>query len=1198
MKRWLRLIGIGTVVCGVMFGSRLGAQEAEPALEPTVESVSSPPLPPAVVPPVEISTPGQEPEAPMPVEEEPKPDRFLEQRVYITYEQLQKVFEREGRGVYLPYDQFLALWEKAQASEEDPEVVEPPLDYLIRGIDNRLEVEGDVVRVVARLEIELFREGWIRVPLRLADAAITRATVGGEPARVVADAEQGHVLLVLHEGSEPAGLELELEYAKAFTKSPGRNEVTFMAPQAPVNRWDVRIPEEGVQVEITPLLAASQVTDEATTEAERAKQTRVLAFVGPAPMVGVRWTPKAEGAQGLDALVRVQSEQKVRIDEGVMRTNAALHYMISRAELETLKVRIPADQKVVQVFDPNIRQWRVESEGTTQLISMELFEPARGDQQVILELERYWAEGGETTAVSVPVVNAEAVGRQVGTIVVGVAAGLRAEALSKSGLMQIDLGELPETLRGDWVFAYRYSVLPYELTLDVEKIEPRVLVDTLAEAFLEAQELRLVFQSVYRIERAGIFRMEWALPAGYQVRRVWGFGGDGIVPVQVDSHHVTGDGVLVVNLSNRALGAVGLAIELAKDLAEPDLLQPTGNDAAVAIGFGRPPAESVERFGGRFILYAPENLRVNPSRTDGLRPVSVQEAKTYLAGISSAPEGRPVLAFSFTEDPVELELAAQRRKPYTTVRQMLVSRIESGVVKVRADLFLKVQYSGVKAVRLDLPAEVAGWARVTTPGVRHAEEEGADLVPPLEPGMVAWRLMGESEFLGDTIIQLEWEQPLDGLDLGKSVALEIPRLIPRGVDRTWGQIVLAKAETIDLQAAAGLSGLQPIDPAHDLMEGVSVADAAWAFEFHQDWELPLIVTKYELLEAIKSTSIERALVTMVWTRSKEQAVQALYRVRSVQQRLLLDLPKDVVFDTDPLRVNGRSVPLERGEGDQYYIPLVGQEPDRPFLLEVRYTLPERGARFVLPNFPEEPAVQEVRLAVYLPQERVYLGMRGPWTPEFAIRYGGFGGMRPHAYRHRASLLDWVATGVPGMGTMEQNFPVDGQYLLFSAVHPAMRADAALRLVSMNGRVFHGLVLILMVGLGVGLLRVAPRLRWGLLGLYFCLVMAAGLFWPSFTSQLMGQAAFIAVLILALLWLCIGGCIRGATDLWMRFGGGGRRSALTASAGASGVSSSEGEGIAAEQAGEGSPEADAAGDGSILGAEDIRWDEDDEEDRHA
>ncbi len=79
---------------------------------------------------------------------------------------------------------------------------------------------------------------------------------------------------------------------------------------------------------------------------------------------------------------------------------------------------------------------------------------------------------------------------------------------------------------------------------------------------------------------------------------------------------------------------------------------------------------------------------------------------------------------------------------------MLVSRIESGVVKVRADLFLKVQYSGVKAVRLDLPAEVAGWAQVTTPGVRHVEEEGADLVPPLEPGMVAWRLMGESEFGG------------------------------------------------------------------------------------------------------------------------------------------------------------------------------------------------------------------------------------------------------------------------------------------------------------------------------------------------------------------------------------------------------------------------------------------------------------------
>ena len=75
-------------------------------------------------------------------------------------------------------------------------------------------------------------------------------------------------------------------------------------------------------------------------------------------------------------------------------------------------------------------------------------------------------------------------------------------------------------------------------------------------------------------------------------------------------------------------------------------------------------------------------------------------------------------------------------------------------------------------------------------------------------------------------------------------------------------------------------------------------------------------------------------------------------------------------------------------------------------------------------------------------------------------------------------------------------------------------------------------------------------------------------------------------------------IRGAWDLWMGCGGGGRRIDLSGSAGASGVSSSESEGIAAEQAGEGSPEADAAGDGSILGAEDIRWDEDDEEDRHA
>ena len=52
---------------------------------------------------------------------------------------------------------------------------------------------------------------------------------------------------------------MTLEYAKAITRTPGQNSVSFQAPQAPVSRWQVRIPQAGVKVNIQPLIAATEV---------------------------------------------------------------------------------------------------------------------------------------------------------------------------------------------------------------------------------------------------------------------------------------------------------------------------------------------------------------------------------------------------------------------------------------------------------------------------------------------------------------------------------------------------------------------------------------------------------------------------------------------------------------------------------------------------------------------------------------------------------------------------------------------------------------------------------------------------------------------------------------------------------------------------------------------------------------------------
>ena len=657
-----------------------------------------------------------------------------EQDIYIPYEKLRQVFEKHGRGVFLPYEQFQELWQAALEKTRPAAEAKPPVGALITEISNEATVEKDVVRVKAKVEIEVLAAGWNEVSLRLADAAITSAAVDGQPARIIGGPAQDYRLLVEHKGKEPKQIELALEYAKAITRTPGQNSVSFQAPQAPVSRWRLTIPQAGVKVNLYPLIAATEVPvekvtvekrPEGTEAAQKADETVVLAYVGAAPVVRIDWTPKAEGATGMAAMASVQAQQQLWIGEGVVRTRTALTYAISRAELGQLTIDVPADQKVVNVFDANVRQWSVEPVGGRQRITAQLFEPAKSAQQVTVELEKFTGDKPNET-IEVPLVKAVGPGqqlRQQGVLVVQVAEGLRAEAAKQSGLLQIDAGELPAALApGKWAFAYRYATADYRLALSVEKVQPEVAVDSLVEADLEPERLSLSLVAIYTIEKAGVFRLDLDIPAGYEVQQVQGTAVAQAAPVQVDAYRLENEKKtrLVVNLTRKAIGRVALAVQLQKELNLPDLLVPTGKTAEIALSIPVVAPSTVERAAGRLVIYAPESLRVNPGKMAGLRSVSFQEAFEGMQSVRGPKPGdrRPVLAFAYTQETnvvgqvanlshdvsklpqkIALSLAAERRKPQVTVRQLLVARVEEGVVKYQITFFYNVLYSGVKSLQ-------------------------------------------------------------------------------------------------------------------------------------------------------------------------------------------------------------------------------------------------------------------------------------------------------------------------------------------------------------------------------------------------------------------------------------------------------------------------------------------------------------------
>ena len=1070
-------------------------------------------------------------EAPVPAKPAAAPAAPIrELSIYIPYTKLRALFEKDGRGVFIPYEKFQELLKAAQSAAAKLPEIKPPVGGLITSVESEATIGRDVVLVKATLSIELLQAGWVRVPLRLSDSAIRSALIGKEPARLISG-EQGYDLLYEKEGDEPETIELAIEYSKAFTKAPGNNHVSFQAPQAAVNRWTIRIAEPGVKVNVRPQVA----TDQKAVAKANAKETIVEAHIGAAPEISLDWTPKAEGAAGLAALATVQTRQDVSVEEGVVRSHITLAYDITRSELSQLKLEVPKAYKVVNVFDANVQKWEVsdkEKDDATQVITVQLFQPAKGQQALSLELELV-DQDLIKNGVKVPSVKAVDAARQFGIVAARVVPSLRAEAVSRSGFSQLDANELPPELAGQaWAFAFRYSALPYELTLALETVEPRIEAIEFVEVYLEPRQFTIDYLASLNVERTGIFTVDVDIPAGYEVRSVTGRQFADVQPAAIDAFHVDDKKKtrLTINFARKALGKVAFVVQLVKRLDEAQLVLP-GAKTAEELALPRLVHKALERAQGHAIVYAPDALQISAKEVTALRSVAPSEALAQALSVRDGrlPGLRENLAFAFFREAPSIDLAIELRRPQVTVRQTLTAMIESGVVNYTATFHYDILYSSVKSLRLDVPEDLADEIRRQRTGTLVLDPQPKDVAK----GYKALELTGEGEMLGAVSIPFTWNKSIGELAVGKPKQIAIPRLQPVSdaksgaqIDRAWGQIVIGKAETIDVEGTP--KNLRPIDPQLDLVDAGALPAAARAYEFHDDnWLLTLLATRYEL-DDVKRTSIDRALVRVIATRGGKLSVQAIYRLRSAQQRVQFQLPASAdtatAFDAQPLHINGQPMPLER-DGDVFYAPLTSRRPDEPLLLELRYTMPGSAADVELPKFTDQPqpAVQKVFQTVYVPQEKVVVGTSGPWNdempwhpPPFLIALG----VVPPAESTSQTdvrLISWVTERVPLSSSPADRFQVDGVARTFSTLRPPEDEAGALHVSVWNRSTFQGVVFVLILAAGAFLTMRPATDRIAALGLLFAVVFLAAVFQPSLAGALLEGPLISATALVLLIW---------------------------------------------------------------------------------
>src|SRR4051812_43361293 len=119
-----------------------------------------------------------------------------EQKIYVPFDKLEDVFKGEEQGVFLPYREFLEMWNKLNL----PATLtanEPPVEGVLAAAHYAGTVKGDVATLQGKLSFEALKKGWSKLKLGAPGLALAEA----KTTAVLSAAKGGYEILFPEKGA-------------------------------------------------------------------------------------------------------------------------------------------------------------------------------------------------------------------------------------------------------------------------------------------------------------------------------------------------------------------------------------------------------------------------------------------------------------------------------------------------------------------------------------------------------------------------------------------------------------------------------------------------------------------------------------------------------------------------------------------------------------------------------------------------------------------------------------------------------------------------------------------------------------------------------------------------------------------------------------------------------------------------------------
>ena len=297
--------------------------------------------------------------------------------------------------ILIPYDTFAKLWRRAHPAES---AMGKPATYALAGAAYAAALTGpESLELTGHIDISVYVDEPIAIPLRLDGAVLTRAELDGEPASLSAascepprSAKSGSrpvapALILPVQGQGHHRLDLTLRMR--LQRNGGWREVRGRLPAAPATALTLQVPT--IVTEVWLGAGFGRRTYETKTPNE------VIETALPEDgTLHLRWRPRVHEGQ-VDPSLTVNSQALLDIREDGLRTIWRLKLDFGRSERKAFTLVVPAEYLVESVGGANVRGWTPRPDDALsadssdgQRVEVTLLKPATGSEELTVALHQ------------------------------------------------------------------------------------------------------------------------------------------------------------------------------------------------------------------------------------------------------------------------------------------------------------------------------------------------------------------------------------------------------------------------------------------------------------------------------------------------------------------------------------------------------------------------------------------------------------------------------------------------------------------------------------------------------------------------------------------------------------------------------------------------------------------------------------------